>query len=970
MGRYKEEHAKKHGFPFIFLCTEKGRRKKPSAVCAIAAAALTAALFLSCESTPKTTAPDDTLSRDGKEETLIDLLNNGKTDELKARLSSEESVNQQNEQGQTLLHIAALKNDASLVGFLLAFDPDTELTDSNGDTPLSAAVNNGCYAAAAALAGSDAYIFPKNNAGMSVYRIAEGKGSVALHAIINGKTTAQQDAFGKTALHHAAENLNEEAAAIIIKEAGDFSVEDLSGKTPLAYVYEKPLDPAAPRMAAALLLAGAEPLYGDFSYFETAVLKRNLSMRFDEGKTPLHIAAEKGDDGFVDYLIANGAQINAKDSSSSTPLHEAVRNGKIQSATLLIQSGADVNVRDSAGNTPLHLVMPVNSRRPLFATLLQAGADPNIKDIYGETPLHITARITMEPDLISSLVNAGADLNERNKKGATPLSLAIERNQIQQANFFVRLGADIHAEDIDETTALTKALANGLEMTKAVIMEGNIQTRDSAGRTPLHIAVIEQAPAETIDYLISLGSDVNARDKNGNTPLHTAVTYNFRQTGEMLLAAGADVFYANVSGDSVLKIALTRLEGREEWILTSNVVKSSDGAGNTPLHLAAEWNIIPAVSIIMDKGGDINARNSNGETPLFNAVKTDSPEMVAALVSSGNGDNGGININARDFLGDSALYECIRWQASKAAAVLIDKDVRTNGKRLINAKNLAGKTALHEAARTGNTELLLMVLKAGADVNAIDETGRTPLADAVSAEDGSAIRILLSYGASPLMQDMYGRTPLHEAAESSGTDIITMLRTAGANPMSRDAYGKTPLSLAFSRSAEIINAVLDNNTVIADSDGNTPIHIAVEENADASILESLIARGYPLNNRNRNGVTALHLALKNGDETAMRVLLAAGADPFITDAEGDSVASVILGEKTDYTALLAEYAAGKTDATGDGLLHYAARLSSADIVRQLRKTQLIDPYAKNIEGETAADIAARWKRPDIQELLK
>ena len=930
-------------------------------------AVLSAAVFLSCESMPEPVAPD---SPDGqkKEETLIDLISSGKTGELKARLSAEESINQQNEQGQTLLHIAALNNDAELVEFLLTLNPDTEIKDNNGDTPLSAAVKDGCYDAAKVLAESDAYIFAKNNEGLSVYDIAEEKGREALDTVITGKTAEQQDGFGKTALHFAAERLNEQAMETAAEKSRDLSLEDLTGRTPLMYIYENPENPAAPKLAALLLLKGAEPVHGDFAYFETAVLKRNLSMRFDDGETPLHFAAGRGDDGFVEYLIENGAQINAKDSSSSTPLHEAVRNGRINSANLLIQAGADVNICDSAGNTPLHLVMPEISRRPLFTSLLQAGADPNIKDIYGETPLHITARITMEPDLIRSLVEAGGDLNERNKKGATPLSLAIERNQIQQAEFFVQLGADIHAEDIDESTALTKALKSGLKMTGAVIKENNIQTRDSSGRTPLHIAVIEKAPVEIINYMISLGADVNARDKNGNTPLHTAAAYNFRQTGEILLAAGADVFYPNVTGDSVLKTALTKLEGREEWILDSNVIKSCDGAGNTPLHLAAEWNLIQAIPIILKKGGNINAKNANGETPLFNAVKADKPEMTAALLSSDYGKEA--DINARNFLGDSALYSCVRWHAVKSASVLIDRDIRTNGKKLINAKNLAGKTVLHESARTGNIELMMMILKAGADVNAADETGRTPLTDAVSSNNAEVVEILLEYGASPIIQDMYGRNPLHEGAEYSGSGIIAMLREAGANPMSRDAYGKTPLSLAFRRSTEIVDAVLSGSKNIADSDGNTPFHLAVEEDADTTVFEDLVSRGYPVNSRNRTGTTALQMALEKNNGEAMRILLTAGADPYITDSEGDSVVSIILSEKTGYTNLLAEYAADKTDSTGDGLLHYAARLSSEDTVTQLRKTQLIDPYAKNIEGETPADIAARWKRPEIQALLK
>ena len=98
-----------------------------------------------------------------------------------------------------------------------------------------------------------------------------------------------------------------------------------------------------------------------------------------------------------------------------------------------------------------------------------------------------------------------------------------------------------------------------------------------------------------------------------------------------MIANNADIFYANLNGDSPLKFALTLREGREDWMINSHTIGAGDGAGNTPLHLAAEWQILPMIPYLIDKGADINARNANNETPLFNAVKTDSPEAVKAF---------------------------------------------------------------------------------------------------------------------------------------------------------------------------------------------------------------------------------------------------------------------------------------------------------------------------------------------------
>lgn len=924
-----------------------------------------AVLVLSCVSTGSAT----TRQTPGTgEESLLDLITAGRTDEVRRRFANSAAVNQKNAAGQSLLHIAALKNDETMVGLLLSLKADPDIKNNAGETPMAAAVNAGCLDAVRVLAENGSQIFASNALGRTVYTMARERDADTLAAILAPATVAQQDSQGRTALHHAAANLDEKAIDIILKSGGVISVGDASGRPPLAAAYQDPVNPASARIAAMLLLAGAEPLRTDFDYFETSILKRNPSMRFEDGQTPLHLAARRGHAGYVTYLIERNVPVNVKDASTSTPLHDAVRSGDITITGILLSAGADPNQVDSAGNTPLHLVMPVAARSEIFNRLLSAGADPNRKDSYGETPLHIAARLGMSEDIIKALLSAGADINERNKKGITPLSLAIERSQMTQANLFIKLGADIHAEDIEGQTALTRAIKAGIEMTQAVITEANIQARDSRGATPLHIAVLGKANPEIINYLISRKSDVNARDKNGDSPLHIAVRNNDRASGELLLAYGADVYNPNVSGESALKAALTRMGGRQDWVLNSNVIKSADGAGNTPLHLAAEWQLTSVVDLIIEKGGDPNARNANGETALFNAVKADSDVTIRKLLSN-TGDKQA-DINARDFLGNSALHACIRWSAGKAAAALINHDAQYNGKKLLNARNLAGKTALHEAARQGDMGFLRSLLTSGADINAVDETGKTALTDAIQADRSEVVILLLERGASPVMQDMYGRNAYHEAVEFSSRDIINRLRRAGGNAMSRDSYGRTPLSLSFRKGPETVMAVIGTDTNIVDSDGNTPLHTAVSERASEEVLNALIAARFPVNNRNRTGSTALVLAVRSGQENLGRILLAAGADPYASDNAGDTAVSIALVRMKSLVPVIAEFAADKTDTIGDSILHYAARLADIDTVKRLLTLPRVDRSARNVAGETAWDIAVRWQRPEIADVLR
>ncbi len=921
-------------------------------------------LAVSCVSSP---APAPAAASTG-DPSLVDLARRGNVAEVQKRLAKKDSVNQTDSNGQTPLHIAATQGNLELLELLLAMKADTEIRDNAGATPLAAACLAGMRDSARVLSQAGAGIFAENSAGVSVYRLARATGGDAFTAIIAPATVTQRDASGRTALHHACADLDGEAVDAILKAGGATSLADNGGNTPLSLAYASPDKDASAVIASKLLLAGAEPLRGEFSYFETSVLKRNPSMRFEEGKTPLHIASAAGHSGYVAYLIGRGAQVNAKDIASATALHEAVRGGRGKIVSALTAAGADANLQDSSGNTPLHLVMPEASRSEIFGLLLRAGSNPNKKDNYGETPLHIAARLGMSEDIVRDLVAAGADVNERNKKGITPLSLAIERRQIAQARLFVTLGADIHAEDMDDQTALSRSIRSGLELVGAVVTEETAQTRDSRGRTPLHVAVSLRADPAVVAHILSKKADANARDKNGDTPLHIAVRANDRANGEALLAAGADVFSANVTGESPLRAALTRLGGRQDWVLNSRVISSSDGAGNTPLHLAAEWQLTPVVSFIVDKGGDLGARNANGETPLFNAVKADSADTIRSMLSGEK--NRKADVNARDYLGNTALHACIRWSASNAAEALLAHDAQSNGRRLVSARNLAGKTALHEAARAGNVQFIRTLIAAGADINAVDETGKTSLTDAIQANRAESVRVLLEKGASPVMQDMYGRNAFHEAVDHANPETVRLIRSAGGNPMARDTWGKTPLSLALKKSPETVMAVLGGNANVVDSDGNTPLHAAVQERSGPEVIRTLVQARFPVNNRNRTGSTALLLAVRNGDEAAARALLAAGADPFAADNSGASALSIALTSSQAILPALVEAAADRTDTIGDGILHYAARLSDEKTVARLLGMPRIDRAARNVAGETAYDMAIRWQRPGIAELLK
>ncbi|HZK20432.1 MAG TPA: ankyrin repeat domain-containing protein [Treponemataceae bacterium] len=904
--------------------------------------------LIACNSTPKEIE---------KERSLQELIQDGNTTEIEALFQSKIDIDEIDSTGNTALHMAAEASNSELASFLLYKGADVSIKNNLGETALHAAIHKDSIDVVSLLAPISNALFAKDGKGDTSLKLALEKGMAFYPAIINTQTGSKTDASGQSLLHFLVKTENIEAVSFAIKQSIPLSIKDNHGLTPLHLAYKNASSLSSIKIAASLILADANPIRGTFSYFEDAIKTRSPSLRLDEGQTPLHIATITGSSGIVTYLLERKAATNAKDISGSTPLHEAVRYGQVHILKLLLDAGSDVDSRDSMNKTALLILSPEEQRNEIYDILISYGADVNAKDLYGDTPLHIATMTSASVDTLSKLVKAGADCNERNKNGVTPLALAVEQKKPEQIAFYSSLGADIHAEDMQGNTPLSRALESNEEVTKQLLDGNSLHSRDSYGNTPLHIAILHNAPKAQINYLIKAGSEINARNRNGDSPLYLAIQQNSRFVGELLLIRQADVFATNTENYSPLRLALTSGGEVQDWLLTSEIIKASDGVGNTPLHYACEWKLNDSVAVLLEKGAKPNVKNTNGESPLFFAIKGNNPSTIELLLKN-NAD-----INSRDYLGNTALHACISHNADDAILTLI-----RNG-AAINVQNISGKTPLHEAASTGQVALVNILLTNNADINTADATGRTPLIDAIQANQIELVKILLKRGASPMIQEMYGRNAYHAAATTENIALITLIRQAGGNPLSRDSYGETPFVLVLNSNQDVINAVLGDNINLSDSDGNTPIHIAVANNASISTLQILLNKKYPVNRRNSIGLTPLALATKANKNEAAHILLKNGADPYISDNSGECAVSYAIKHNADILNSIVQTSAHLTDMTGEGILHYAARDADVETVKQLLSMG-IDRTQVNISGETPYDIAVRWQRAEIAVLLK
>ena len=103
-----------------------------------------------------------------------------------------------------------------------------------------------------------------------------------------------------------------------------------------------------------------------------------------KGHTALHIAVQRRDLAWIDYLLGLNANANIADKQGATPLTLAAQMGFVEAVSLLSSRGARVDVANNAGETPL---MSAVHRRDmaLLRVLLRSGADPDRKDNSGRS---------------------------------------------------------------------------------------------------------------------------------------------------------------------------------------------------------------------------------------------------------------------------------------------------------------------------------------------------------------------------------------------------------------------------------------------------------------------------------------------------------------------------------------------------------------------------------------------------------
>ena len=434
-------------------------------------------------------------------------------------------------------------------------------------------------------------------------------------------------------------------------------------------------------------------------------------------------AAMKGNKEAVRSLLQKKVDVNAAQTDGTTALHWAVRLDDLETVELLVRAGANVSTATRAGATPLQLAA-VNGNPAIIERLIKAGADPNAPlTKYGDTALMMAAR-TGKAEAIRALLVNGAQVNATETwGGTTALMWAASESHPDAVKMLIDRGANVN---VRSKIVPSEGRQGGSSNSSVTSLPRDPAPAEKpkkdyyGGFTPLHFAV-RQGDAESTRILVAAGADVNAISADGKASLELAIYNGNYEIASFLIDNKAQVNHADAEGFTPLFWAVDRRNMETNpgmpWMVTTDplpLIKKLLASGanpnafvdNIPTSRRSALNLTPRTTFA---------------TALARAAFSADLELVQLLLSY-QADPNIVSSHNETALMQAAGYAWIdgysrgKSNAERLEVIKLLVKLAAN----VNAADDAGITALMGAGNFGDLAIIQYLVDVGADLGAHD----------------------------------------------------------------------------------------------------------------------------------------------------------------------------------------------------------------------------------------------------------
>ena len=496
-------------------------------------------------------------------------------------------------------------------------------------------------------------------------------------------------------------------------------------------------------------------------------------------------------------------------------------------------------------------------------------AMPGLAFAGGTGSAVVTAVKQQDKATLRVLLKGKIDVNAPEPDGATALHWASHWDDMESVDLLLKAGANVNAKNEYDITPLDLAVENGsLPMVTRLLKAGaSVKPATITGETPLMTAV-RVGSVPVLNALLSAGANVNAQGGGREqTALMWAVEQHAHDVVQVLLAHKADPNLRSEARSEYVTFSRGNPQGGRLTGLADQTLES-DGSrpglrwvkkgGLTALMLASRDGDLESAKLLVAGGARVNDVDPIGTTPLMLAIRNDRTPVALFLLDKGADPN-------IDSAGHVALHLAVARMNHDALHALLDHGAKANvrltrgepdpdGNRRFNQlpEYLLGATPFLMATALNDSEMMLALVKAGADIS-------IPMADGTTT-------VMASMGVFP---GVFTFIPFEKVPQggANGDNTAYFQR----KKLFSEAKVLETMKLVVELGGDVNGArgalttyhVGNSRTLVGRDVGDTALHIATADKYP-TVVEFLISKGAKTDVRDKRGLTPMGIAKHPG----------------------------------------------------------------------------------------------------------